>query len=202
MAVKVQTPEVLTHAKTLLMIPDYMNYLLTGEKVTEYTNATTTQLVSLETNNWDMKLIERLGYPTHMFTKIVMPGTDLGQLQDTIQGIVGFNCNVIVPASHDTASAVMAVPTNEEHTVYISSGTWSLMGTELLCANAETKSKELNFTNEGGYNYRFRFLKNIMGLWMIQSIKHELGDNLSFGQICEGASKEAITSIEIGRAHV
>lgn len=102
---------------------------------------------------------------------------------------------MVLPATHDTGSAVIAVPTNQEDTLYISSGTWSLMGTELKEANCSKESKESNLTNEGGYDYRFRYLKNIMGLWMIQSVKKEIGGELGFGEICEQASKCDITSI-------
>ena len=131
MAVKKQNPDALEQAQTLLMIPEYFNFLLTGKKAAEYTNATTTQLVSPETKDWDMELIEKLGYPKKIFRKIEKPGTILGNLTEEVQREVGFDCNVILPATHDTGSAVMAVPTNEDNTIYISSGTWSLMGTEL-----------------------------------------------------------------------
>lgn len=195
MAVKRDHPEYLKQAKTLLMIPEYFNFLLTGKKAAEYTNATTMQLVSPGTKDWDYELIEQLGYPKQIFWKIEKPGTVLGSLTKEIQEEVGFNCKVVLPATHDTGSAVMAVPTNQEDTIYISSGTWSLMGTEQLQAECSLESMKRNFTNEGGYDYRFRYLKNIMGLWMIQSVKKEIADDLSFGAICEQASKAAITSL-------
>lgn len=195
MALKVKKPEQLAQAKTLLMIPDYFHYLLTGVAATEYTNATTGQLVSPETKDWDMELIGRLGYPRQIFQKLVTPGTELGCLTEEIQAEVGFNCKVVVPATHDTGSAVIAVPTDSDNTLYISSGTWSLMGTELMQANCSPESKKHNLTNEGGYDYRFRYLKNIMGLWMIQSVKKEIGGELGFGEICEQASHCTISSI-------
>ena len=142
-----------------------------------------------------MELIEKLGYPKKIFQKLVTPGTVLGELTEEIQKEVGFNCKVVAPATHDTGSAVIAVPTESDNTLYISSGTWSLMGTELMEANCSRESKLHNLTNEGGYNYRFRFLKNIMGLWMIQSVKKEIGGNLGFGEICEQASRCTIPSI-------
>lgn len=182
-------------ADKLLMIPDYFHYLLTGKAVTEYTNATTTQLVSPITKDWDMELIEQLGYPKKLFQPIKLPGYELGTLTEQIQKEVGFNCNVVLPATHDTGSAVLAVPSTKEAPFYISSGTWSLIGTELLAADCSNASRVHNLTNEGGYDYRFRYLKNIMGLWMIQSVRRELAEDLDFGTICEGASKCKITSI-------
>lgn len=196
MAMKQHEPELLEQADTMLLIPDYYHYLLTGTKVAEYTNASTTQLVSPLTKQWDKELIQLLGYPETIFPEIAIPGTCLGELTERIQEEVGFNCKVILPGTHDTASAVLAVPAEKaEDTLYISSGTWSLMGTELLEANCSEEAQRQNFTNEGGYDYRFRFLKNIMGLWMIQSVKKEIAADLSFGEICDSASKETIASI-------
>ena len=195
MAVKEQDPKILGQAETMLMIPEYFNFLLTGKKAAEYTNATTTQLVSPETKDWDYELIEMLGYPRQIFQKIEKPGTVLGNLTEEVKKEVGFDCKVILPATHDTGSAVMAVPTNDENTIYISSGTWSLMGTELKKADCSKKSRLHNFTNEGGYDYRFRYLKNIMGLWMIQSVRCEIAPELGYGEICEAASKTDITSL-------
>ena len=195
MALKMKRPEFLEKAETLLMIPDYFHYLLSGKAATEYTNATTGQLISPATKDWDWELIELLGYPKRMFQTIVTPGTVLGQLTEEVQKEVGYNCKVVVPATHDTGSAVIAVPTDSDNALYISSGTWSLMGVELPEANCSKESEAHNLTNEGGYDYRYRYLKNIMGLWMIQSVKAEIGGELSFGEICEMASKCSISSI-------
>lgn len=194
MALKEKKPETLKEASTFLMIPDYFHYLLTGVAVTEYTNATTTQLISPTTKEWDMELIKMLGYPKNIFQKIVPAGTELGMIQENVANEVGFCCKVVLPATHDTGSAVLAIPTKEEKALYISSGTWSLLGTEQKEANCTEQSRKRNFTNEGGYQYRFRYLKNIMGLWMIQSIKKEIAENLSFGEICEMAEQCNITS--------
>lgn len=195
MALKTRKPEQLEKAETLLTMPDYFHYLLSGVAVTEYTEATTGQLVSPVTKDWDMELIERLGYPKRIFRKIVVPGTEIGRLTESVKAEVGFDCKVVVPASHDTGSAVIAVPTDSDDALYISSGTWSLMGTELMKADCSPESKANNLTNEGGYDYRFRYLKNIMGLWMIQSVKKEIGGELGFGEICDMASKCDIASI-------
>ena len=195
MALQKQHPAQLEAAETLLMMPDYFHYLLSGTAVTEYTNATTGQLVSPDTKEWDFDLIGRLGYPEKIFRKIVTPGTVLGELRREVQEEVGYNCKVVAAATHDTGSAVAAVPTDSNSPLYISSGTWSLMGTELMKANCSHESKDHNLTNEGGYDYRFRFLKNIMGLWMIQSVKKEIGGGLDFGEICGLAEKCIIPSI-------
>lgn len=195
MAVKESHPEYLEQAETILMIPDYFNFLLTGVKKNEYTEATTGQLISPKTNDWDYELIDMLGYNSGMFLPVSMPGTVVGGFTEEVQKEVGFNCTVVLPATHDTGSAVLAVPTNDDDAVYISSGTWSLMGIERKEADCSMESMKANFTNEGGYDHRFRYLKNIMGLWMIQSVKKEFTEDLSFAQICEMASKETISSI-------
>ena len=195
MAVKEKHPEYLEKADAMLMIPDYFQFLLTGRKAAEYTNATTTQLVSPRTKDWDIELIEMLGYPKGIFQSLQDAGTVLGGFTEEIQREVGFDCQVILPATHDTGSAVLAVPSKDDKALYISSGTWSLMGVELGQADCTEKSRRLNFTNEGGYAHRFRYLKNIMGLWMIQSLKKELGDVYSFTELCQMAEKEEIPSL-------
>ncbi len=196
MALKKKKPKELSKARTLLMIPDYFHFLLTGKKASEYTNATTGQLVSPKTRDWDLELIEKLGYPVEIFQKLSLPGTVLGNLKEDVAAEIGYDCKVVIPATHDTGSAVMAVPAKgEEAALYISSGTWSLMGTELKEADCSEASREHNLTNEGGYDYRFRYLKNIMGLWMIQSVKKEIGEGLGFGEICQMASECSISSI-------
>jgi rhamnulokinase len=195
MAHKVQEPEIFKQARTMLMIPDYFHFRLTGNKMQEYTNATSTQLVDPKTNNWDRELIEMLGYPADIFLPISQPGTRVGALLPEIANEVGFSCDVVLPATHDTGSAVMSVPSTTDATLYISSGTWSLMGTELKQANCSADSMQRNFTNEGGYDYRYRYLKNIMGLWMIQSVRKELSPEESFGSICEQAAKESIPAL-------
>ena len=177
-----------------MMLPDYFHFLLTGKKVQEYTNATTTQLVSPVTKDWDEQLIRQLGYPRRLFQEIRMPGYELGSLRGEIRKEVGFSCKVVLPPTHDTASAVAAVPTQEEETLYISSGTWSLMGTERMTADCSSAARAHNMTNEGGYDCRFRYLKNIMGLWMIQSVRKESAPELGFGEICARAEKETIAS--------
>ena len=189
-AAKEQEPETFERAATLLFLPDYFHYLLTGVRKSEYTNATTGQLVSPETKQRDMELIRRIGIPEKLFLPLELPGSYVGNLKKEIQDIVGFDCEVVMAASHDTASAVVSVPSQSDSAMYISSGTWSLMGVELKEAICSPESMRANLTNEGGYDYRFRYLKNIMGLWMIQSVRHELDDAYSFAQLCDLAEEE------------
>ncbi len=182
-ALQQKEPEILEGASTLLMIPDYFCYLLTGVKKTEYTNATTTQLVAIESRNWDFWLLEQLGITSSLFTDISPPGTFIGRFSSNVKEYVGYDTDVMQVATHDTASAVVAVPGIESDFVYISSGTWSLMGVEQKEADCSEQSRLENMTNEGGYSYRFRFLKNIMGLWMIQSVRKELNAAYSFDEL-------------------
>ncbi len=187
-ALKEQEPQVMERAEKMLLIPDYFAYRLTGIAKTEYTNATTTQLVNPATKDWDYGLIGKLGIKASIFGEITMAGTEVGRLKEEIAEQVGYDLQVIQTAAHDTASAVVAVPAKGD-ALYISSGTWSLMGVEQDEANCSEESRKANLTNEGGYGYRYRFLKNIMGLWMIQSVRHEYGDAYSFAQLCEMAAE-------------
>ncbi len=183
MAIKKQQPELLTQAEYFLMIPEYLNYLLTGKVANEYTNATTTQLVNAETQDWDYELLDKLGLPAKIFGKLHMPKDVVGPLTEKIAAEVGFQTEVVLPATHDTGSAVMAVPTTAEDALYLSSGTWSLMGIERLIPDCTETSREHNFTNEGGYHYRYRYLKNIMGMWMMQSLRREFRHKYTFEEL-------------------
>ena len=173
-ALKREHPEQLEKAKWMLMIPEYFNFKLTGVKCNEYTNASSTNLLNAAEKTWDMEVIAALGLPTGIFHELAMPGTVLGNLLPEIQAEVGYDTTVILPATHDTGSAFLAVPARDDNAVYLSSGTWSLLGVENEVPITTPESQAQNFTNEGGAWYRFRYLKNIMGLWMIQSIRREL----------------------------
>lgn len=172
-AVKRDHPEWLERADALLMMADYLQFRLTGVKVCDYTNASTTQLLDGARRDWDRELIAKLALPEKIFLPLSMPGRTVGSLKDEIAEAVGFNCKVVLPPTHDTASAVAAVPGKGENVLYLSSGTWSLIGTELAEPISNEAARSLNWTNEGGYGGSIRFLKNIMGLWMIQEIKRE-----------------------------
>ena len=167
-------PEEIAAAERFLMIPEYLNYLLTGKAVNEYTNATTTGMLNARTLEWDADILDALGVPAKLFGQVMMPGASLGGFTDAVKQLVGFDCEVILPATHDTGSAFLAVPARDDEAVYLSSGTWSLLGVENKEPITTEASRQQNFTNEGGYQKRYRYLKNIMGLWMIQSIRREL----------------------------
>ena len=167
-------PEELAAAQRFLMVPEYLNYLLTGRMVNEYTNATTTGMLNARTLEWDARVLDAVNAPQHIFGPVSMPGSKLGGFTDAVRPLVGFDCEVVLPATHDTGSAFLAVPARDDDAVYLSSGTWSLLGVENKEPITTEESRLRNFTNEGGYQKRFRYLKNIMGLWMIQSIRREL----------------------------
>ena len=162
----------LDKAERFLMMPDFFNFLLTGVKKNEFTNASTSGLLSAATRDWDFDTIKDLELPGKLFKELSQPATLVGRLKPEIAAEVGFDTNVVLPATHDTASAVMAVP-ETDMPLYISSGTWSLLGIEIPKAISSEIALKENFTNEGGYNKSTRFLKNIMGLWMIQSVRKE-----------------------------
>ena len=165
-------------ATQLLLIPDLINFLLSGRIVTEYTNATTTQLVNAQTRTWDSTIVERLQLPAHLLAEIVPAGTDLGLLKSELAADLNLHdVRIIAPATHDTGSAVAGAPLNEgwanESWAYISSGTWSLVGIELDNALINSEVAHHNFTNEGGVGGTIRFLKNVMGLWVFESCRKE-----------------------------
>lgn len=174
MAQKLEHPEQINQAKRLLMVPEYLNFLLTGVKKSEYTIASTGSLLDAHKKDWDRELIEMLGLPQEIFGALYMPGTAVGELLPGIRDEVGFNATVMLVAAHDTGSAFLAVPAKDDNAVYLSSGTWSLLGVENEKAITTEESRLANFTNEGGAWYRYRYLSNIMGLWMIQSVRREL----------------------------
>jgi len=195
MALKKQSPALLARAKTLLLTPDYLNYRLSGLMRTEYSIASTTGLLNAESRSWDGDVLQICGFPCDIFTEIAPPGTVLGGLRPEIRARVGYGARVILPCCHDTASAVTALPSTEEDTLYISSGTWSLLGVERPKPDCSPESMAGGFSNEGGYGGGCLCLRNIMGLWMIQSVKRELADRYSFDELCALAERTEITSL-------
>jgi rhamnulokinase len=153
-------------------MPDLFHYWFTGIKVNEYTDASTSQMLDPRTRSWAQGLIGAFGLPSKFLGTLVQPGTVLGPLRASIISETGINAApVIAPAAHDTASAVVAVPASAPAWAYISSGTWSLMGVELNQPLVSEAALEANFTNEGGVGGTTRFLKNIMGLWLVQECR-------------------------------
>jgi rhamnulokinase len=166
-------PAWLARARRLLLLPDYFHYRLCGVAANEYTNATTTQLWGLEADDWDDEVLALAGISRALLGRPVEPGTILGEMRAPAGGAAALK--VIAPATHDTASSVAAIPLEGDGDVFISSGTWSLMGIESRVPFASEAARALNVSNEGGVERRYRVLKNITGLWIVQRIREELG---------------------------
>lgn len=177
LAMKQAGSPILDCAQALLMIPDVFHWLLTGVKANETTDASTTQFLNPQTGKWTTDLLTKFGLPTHILGQIAQPGTKLGKLQSSAAEETGLaDVEVVLPGTHDTASAVMAVPAaskpgEKPNWCYISSGTWSLMGVETPQPIINQRCYELNFTNEGGVGGTTRVLKNIAGLWLVQECR-------------------------------
>lgn len=172
----------LLNAKYFLMMPEYLSFKLTGVCKNEYTNATTTGLVNAKTKTWDNDILSALDLPSELFGALNTPSSLVGDLSADIQKAVGFNCAVLFAPSHDTASAVCACPMQDDD-LYISSGTWSLIGTEITQPILSDNARKLNFSNEGGIDYRFRFLKNYMGMWLFQNIRRNLNKSMTYDEM-------------------
>lgn len=174
-------------AKEILFMPDALAYLLTGNKVCEYTMASTSQMLNPRSRDFDLELLNKVGIPTNLFPPIVMPGTQIGYLSESLCKDFGFDkIPVIAVAGHDTGSAVAAVPAENERFAYLSSGTWSLMGIEVKDPIINDESYKYNFTNEGGIEGTTRFLKNITGMWLLEQCRKEWekeGKNYSYSDI-------------------
>ncbi|MCL2717443.1 MAG: rhamnulokinase [Lachnospiraceae bacterium] len=190
MALQKYQPELLEAAAGFLMIPSYLSYLLTGERQHEYTISSTTALVNSKSKAWDFELIKKIGLPEKFFGEIKPPGTNVGNFLPEIKQRLGFGAEVILPCTHDTACAVVSAPIDEK-SIFLSSGTWSIIGVELTEPICTEASRQSNLANEGGYQYRFRYLKNIMGLWIIQSIKKDYNDEYSFSDLADYAAKSS-----------
>lgn len=172
----------LQNPKYFLMMPEYLSFKLTGVCKNEYSNATTTGLVNANEKIWDIQILHSLGLTEKLFNPLSLPSSFVGDLSAEVQKEVGFNSTVIFAPSHDTASAVCACPMDNDD-LYISSGTWSLIGTEITEPILNDNARKLNFTNEGGIDYRFRFLKNYMGMWLFQNIRRNLDKKLSYDEM-------------------
>ena len=184
----------LNNAEHFLMMPEYLSFKLTGVIKREYTNASTTNLVNANSKDWDFDIIGKLGLPERIFEPLHMPGTVVGELKEDIAKLVGFNTEVVLCPSHDTASAVAACPIDNE-SVYISSGTWSLIGAENDYPVLSEEALAANFTNEGGIEYKFRFLKNIMGMWLFQNIRKNIGKTLTYDEMMHLAEESDFSEL-------
>jgi rhamnulokinase len=189
-------PWIMENAQYFLMIPDLLNFFLSGEIYNEYTNASTTQLFNPVEDKWARQVMAKLGIPSDLFGKIIYPGTYYGDLKTDLKDECGLkgNLQVISVGSHDTASAIAAAPLKNENDIFISSGTWSLVGMELNHPIITDQAREDNFTNELGVERKIRFLKNLTGLWLVQECKRSWvskGLNIDYDQIYNAAEKAA-----------
>jgi rhamnulokinase len=184
-------PGTLKKGKHLMMMPDYLNFLLTGKRTMEFTNATTTQMINVASKDWDEKILDKIPIDPELFSRPLKPGTFLGELSPEIQARTGLgSIPVIAPATHDTGSAVASIPATGKDWAFISSGTWSLMGKELMHPICTKAALEHNFTNEGGVYGTYRFLKNIMGLWLIMGLRRSVPGRPDFTKL-EGMARKA-----------
>jgi len=194
LSMKINNSPILEKASTLLFTPDLLRYFLTGEKTTEYTIASTSQMLNAEKGEWDRYVIDKMGLPYNILTEIVNPGTVAGSIRKSVCEELGIErMPVIAVAEHDTGSAVMSVPAVDGKYAYLSSGTWSLLGIEADRPVINDVTYKLNYTNEGGFNRTTRLLKNIMGLWIYQECKRtwdKAGEALSFDEL-EAMAAEA-----------
>ncbi len=193
LALREKRSHLLERADVMLLMPDLFNYLLTGNKVTENSIASTTQLFDAKNRAWSDRVIQSLGLPRRIFTKIVPSGTVIGRISEEISEELKIDmCDVIAVAGHDTQSALVSVPTTEKDFVFLSCGTWSLLGTEIDEPIINEKSSNYNITNEGAYGDKASFLKNIIGLWLIQESKRQWereGIEYEFSQLEEMAKE-------------
>ena len=188
LAIQSQDPELLKRADKMLLMPDLFNYFLTGEKVAEYSIASTTQMLDAKSGDWSKELLERLEIPKEILPTIVPTGTVVGKIQKSVCEELGLENEpeVVAVAGHDTQCAMASVPAKEEDFLFISCGTWSLFGTELDEPIINDTSYQLNVTNEGGYQQKASFLKNIIGLWLVQESRRQWireGKEFGFGEL-------------------
>ncbi|MBO7178379.1 MAG: rhamnulokinase [Clostridia bacterium] len=182
----------LAKAKSFLMMPEYFSYKLTGIQKHEYTICSTSNILNAKTKDWDNEIINVLGLSKDLFTSISSPSSLVGEFTKDVANYVGYNAKVLFAPSHDTASAVLSCPISTS-SVFISSGTWSLVGTENDVPITDEKALLSGLSNEGGFDGKYRILKNIMGMWLFQSIKKELGGKYSYDELMSLAMKSAYT---------
>lgn len=190
-------PDRIARAATMLMLPDVFHHRLSGSTVTEFTAASTSGAYDMAARRWAYDMLDGLGVPHRLLPEVVAPGTDVGPLRDASGALSG--ARVIVPPGHDTASAVVAVPFAQPHAMFISSGTWSLVGVEVSEAITTPAARRANLSNEGGYDSTIRLLRNVMGLWLLQECRRQWsleGTDLSYQEIADAARAEpGLTSL-------
>ena len=181
-------PEYRDRVQDFLLTPEYLSFLLTGNKCHEWTILSTGALCDAHTRDWAWDILQAAGLPEHWFhTPILPPGSDIGHVKMEIAREIGYSPRVILPAAHDTGSAYMAVPARDTDAAFLSSGTWSLLGTELSTPVTSQEALLCGFTNEGGYGQTTRFLKNIMGMWILQCIRKETNQQYTYAEMAEMA---------------
>ena len=193
-SLSLQNSPLLQIADKLVMVPDLINYWLTGRVAAEFTEATTSQFFDTRKGTWSEEIISAMGFPKHIFPEIVMPGTILGPLRLSVSEELGCETMVVAPPTHDTASAVSAVPAEDKDFIWISSGTWSIIGMNSPAPVINKQSYQCNFTNEGGYGGSYHFSKNVMGLWIVQQCRRQWqkeGRDYSYTDLTEMAHNAA-----------
>jgi len=195
LSMQLNEPEALERSSTMLFMPDLFTYFLTGEKKTEFTEATTSQMLDAVTGQWDRELLDKLGIPHHFLTEIDYPGTERGKVKSEIADFLGINkAPVIAVATHDTGSAVAAVPAKNSSYAFLSSGTWSLMGVVIDKPIINDYTLRWNYTNEGCVGGKYRLIKNIMGMWIFNECKRawdRRGEVYSYGELDKLAEQSA-----------
>ncbi len=200
MALQDKHPEILEKAGILLMIPSFINYRLTGIVKQEYTSAVTTGLINAKTQRWDKGIIRALGFSVGIFTELHAPGAVVGGLSEEVRNRVGFDCRVVLPAAHDTAGAFFAIPAEDKNSVSVSSGTWSILGIINDKPLNTPAAMAAGFTNEGAYPKQYRLSKNIIGMFMLEMIRDNLGGKHDYAQLIEmaEAADEIDSVIDMG----
>ncbi len=189
LALSQQNSSTLKNAKHLLFVPDYFHYLFTGKITNEYTIGSTSQMMNVHTREWDQDLLNAIGVSPSLIKDTIDPGTVIGPITEELQQLTGLGpIPVVAPATHDTASAVASVPASGTNFAFISSGTWSLMGMEANKPISTPKAFEYNFANEGGVFNTTRFLKNIMGLWLVQRCRAAFDKEIDYGTLTQMAA--------------
>ena len=190
---RLKNPEMFQYVDKILFLPDYLNYLFTGEKLNEYTISSTSQMLKADTKHWSSTVLKPLGISESLFFNVSEPGSIIAEMHKKVKDELNVpNVDFLLVPSHDTASAIVAVPAKGDDWAYLSSGTWSLIGAELDGPIINDETYKYNYTNEGGAFNKIRFLKNLSGMWLLQESKRiweESGVNYTYDDLIENASK-------------